>query len=213
VFNPVTKMRLVELVLPAAASEETRERALALRNVQKTPVEVPDIPGFVVSRPLFPYLFSAVRLLQDTDLDAASVDTCMRLGAGHPMGPLAPLDLVGLDVAKAIGETIGEPGARSRRQDHPQQQPQPLGGPAPAATERPFRRRRQALSSLRGLLAGVDQGGHTWWCDSSRNAHPPPPSAHVPVRSPRGPDVFLGSFRGRCGSGGRQDTFRTRPER
>lgn len=109
VFNPVTKMRLVELIFPAAASEETRERTLALcETFEKTPVEVPDIPGFVVNRLLFPYLFSAVRLLQDTDLDAASVDTCMRLGAAHPMGPLALLDLVGLDVAKAIGETIGE---------------------------------------------------------------------------------------------------------
>jgi 3-hydroxybutyryl-CoA dehydrogenase len=109
VFNPVTKMRLVELIFPAAASEETRARVLALcETFEKTPVEVPDIPGFVVNRLLFPYLFSAVRLLQDTDLDAASVDTCMRLGAGHPMGPLALLDLVGLDVAKAIGEAIGE---------------------------------------------------------------------------------------------------------
>jgi 3-hydroxybutyryl-CoA dehydrogenase len=109
VFNPVTRMRLVELVFPTAASEETRRRALALCEMfDKTPVEVPDIPGFVVNRLLFPYLFSAVRLLQDTDLDATGIDTCMTLGAGHPMGPLALLDFVGLDVAKAIGETIGE---------------------------------------------------------------------------------------------------------
>jgi 3-hydroxybutyryl-CoA dehydrogenase len=70
---------------------------------------VPDAPGFVVNRLLFPYLFSAVRLMEDTGLDAVAVDTCMRLGAGHPMGPLALLDLVGLDVAKAIGEALGEP--------------------------------------------------------------------------------------------------------
>ena len=110
VFNPVTKMRLVELIFPQAASEQTRGRALALcETFEKTPVEVPDIPGFVVNRLLFPYLFSAVRLLQETGLDATSIDTCMTLGAGHPMGPLALLDLVGLDVSKAIGETIGEP--------------------------------------------------------------------------------------------------------
>jgi 3-hydroxybutyryl-CoA dehydrogenase len=109
VFNPVTKMKLVELIFPAAASEQTRRRALALcENFEKTPVEVPDIPGFVVNRLLFPYLFSAVRLLEETGMDAADVDTCMKLGAGHPMGPLALLDLVGLDVSKAIGETIGE---------------------------------------------------------------------------------------------------------
>ena len=109
VFNPVTKMKLVELVFPRAASEETRNRAQALCEAfEKTPVEVPDVPGFVVNRLLFPYLFSAVRLLEETGMDPQGIDTCMRLGAGHPMGPLALLDLVGLDVAKAIGETIGE---------------------------------------------------------------------------------------------------------
>jgi 3-hydroxybutyryl-CoA dehydrogenase len=109
VFNPVTKMQLVELVFPATASEDTRQRALALcETFEKTPVEVPDIPGFVVNRLLFPYLFSAVRLLEETGMDPIGVDTCMRLGAGHPLGPLALLDLVGLDVSVAIGETIGE---------------------------------------------------------------------------------------------------------
>jgi 3-hydroxybutyryl-CoA dehydrogenase len=109
VFNPVTKMKLVELIFPTRASDDTRSRALALcENFEKTPVEVPDVPGFVVNRLLFPYLFSAVRLVEETGMDAADVDTCMRLGAGHPMGPLALLDLVGLDVSKAIGETIGE---------------------------------------------------------------------------------------------------------
>jgi 3-hydroxybutyryl-CoA dehydrogenase len=110
VFNPVTKMKLVELIFPTAASADTRARALALcEDFEKTPVEVPDVPGFVVNRLLFPYLFGAVRLLEETGMDPADVDTCMKLGAGHPMGPLALLDLVGLDVSKAIGETIGEP--------------------------------------------------------------------------------------------------------
>jgi len=110
VFNPVTKMQLVELIFPREASEDTRRRALALCEAfEKTPVEVPDVPGFVVNRLLFPYLFGAVRLLEETGMDAADIDTCMRLGAGHPMGPLALLDLVGLDVAEAIGQTIGEP--------------------------------------------------------------------------------------------------------
>jgi 3-hydroxybutyryl-CoA dehydrogenase len=110
VFNPVTKMELVELIFPTTASEQTRSRALKLcENFEKTPVEVPDVPGFVVNRLLFPYLFNAVRLVEETGMDPVDVDTCMRLGAGHPMGPLALLDLVGLDVSKAIGETIGEP--------------------------------------------------------------------------------------------------------
>jgi 3-hydroxybutyryl-CoA dehydrogenase len=109
VFNPVTRMQLVELVFPQAATEETRERASALcETFEKTAVVVPDVPGFVVNRLLFPYLFSAVRLLEETGMAPRDVDTCMKLGAGHPMGPFALLDLVGLDVSKAIGEEIGE---------------------------------------------------------------------------------------------------------
>jgi 3-hydroxybutyryl-CoA dehydrogenase len=109
VFNPVTKMKLVELIFPTTASEETRTRAVTLcENFEKTPVVVPDVPGFVVNRLLFPYLFSAVRLIEETGMEASDVDTCMRLGAGHPMGPLALLDLVGLDVSETIGRTIGE---------------------------------------------------------------------------------------------------------
>lgn len=110
VFNPVTRMQLVELVFPASASGETRARAAALcETFEKTAVVVPDIPGFVVNRLLFPYLFSAVTLLEETKMEPADIDTCMKLGAGHPMGPLALLDLVGLDVSKAIGEEIGAP--------------------------------------------------------------------------------------------------------
>jgi len=107
VFNPVTKMQLVELIFPTTASDHTRESALELcAHLEKVPIVVPDKPGFVVNRLLFPYLFAAVRLVEEGKIQAKSVDDCMRLGAGHPMGPLALLDLVGLDVAKAIGETI-----------------------------------------------------------------------------------------------------------
>ena len=108
VFNPVTKMDLVELVFPQAATPDTRERAFALcEALGKTAVEVPDLPGFVVNRLLFPFLFEAVRLREETGLEPAAVDSCLQLGAGHPMGPLALLDLVGLDVAQSIGNTIG----------------------------------------------------------------------------------------------------------
>ena len=108
VFNPVEKMPLVELCFPAEATDTTRTRFrdLCVR-LEKTSVEVPDTAGFVVNRLLFPYLFEAVRLLEAGGLDADAVDTCMRLGAGHPMGPLALLDFVGLDVSVAIGEAIG----------------------------------------------------------------------------------------------------------
>jgi 3-hydroxybutyryl-CoA dehydrogenase len=108
VFNPVPKMDLVELAFPDAASDRTRARARALcAALGKTAVEVPDSPGFVVNRLLFPFLFEAVRLLERSGLEPEAIDTCMRLGAGHPLGPLALLDLVGLDIAVAIGRTIG----------------------------------------------------------------------------------------------------------
>jgi 3-hydroxyacyl-CoA dehydrogenase len=108
VFNPVPKMDLVELVFPPQADDETRERSRALcAALGKTAVEVPDTPGFVVNRLLFPFLFDAVALLEETGLAPQAVDDCMRLGAGHPMGPLALLDYVGLDVAVAIGTSIG----------------------------------------------------------------------------------------------------------
>jgi len=110
VFNPVAKMDLVELVFPAAADANTRERARALcQALGKIAVEVPDTPGFVVNRLLFPFLFDAVALLEHTGLDPRAVDDCMRMGAGHPMGPLALLDYIGLDVSAAIGRSIGAP--------------------------------------------------------------------------------------------------------
>jgi 3-hydroxybutyryl-CoA dehydrogenase len=109
VFNPVEKMPLVELVFPEAASADTRARSEALcEALGKTAVEVPDTPGFVVNRLLFPLLFNAVRLMEEHALAPETVDACMKLGAGHPMGPLKLLDFVGLDVATSIGEQIGE---------------------------------------------------------------------------------------------------------
>jgi 3-hydroxybutyryl-CoA dehydrogenase len=110
VFNPVPRMELVELAFPPEASTETRERALAFcEALGKTPVEVPDIPGFVVNRLLFPYLFSAVELLAETGMAPEDVDSCMKLGAGMPTGPIALLDYVGLDVSQAIGIAIKIP--------------------------------------------------------------------------------------------------------
>jgi 3-hydroxybutyryl-CoA dehydrogenase len=107
-FNPVPRMKLVELAFPPGASDETRRRARELAEaIGKTPVTVPDVPGFVVNQLLFPYLFSAVELMCETGMPAEDVDRCMALGAGMPMGPLALLDYVGLDVAQAIGESIG----------------------------------------------------------------------------------------------------------
>jgi 3-hydroxybutyryl-CoA dehydrogenase len=110
VFNPVPRMPLVELAFLPGASAALRTSACSLAAVLgKEPVEVPAEPGFVVNRVLFPLLFEAAALQGGSGLAAVDVDTCLRLGAGHPMGPLALLDLIGLDVAVAIGETLGLP--------------------------------------------------------------------------------------------------------
>ncbi|MGI9019447.1 MAG: 3-hydroxyacyl-CoA dehydrogenase family protein [Solirubrobacterales bacterium] len=114
VFNPPHRMELVELCLPDGLRDGAADRARRwCEALGKSAIEVPDTAGFVVNRLIFPYLFDAVRLLERTGMEPADVDTCMRLGAGHPMGPLALLDFVGLDVAVAIGESLetesGEP--------------------------------------------------------------------------------------------------------
>ena len=107
VFSPVTKMELIELCFPPGLADGAAKRARQwCAALGKTAVDVPDIPGFVVNRLLFPALFEAVRLVESTHLDPGDLDTCMKLGAGHPMGPLQLLDFVGLDVAAAIGDSL-----------------------------------------------------------------------------------------------------------
>lgn len=108
VFNPVPRMELIELCIPDSARDGLGTRARTWCGaLGKTAVDVPDSTGFVVNRLLFPYLFDAVRYMEESGLSAQEVDDCMRLGAGHPMGPLKLLDFVGLDVALAIGESLG----------------------------------------------------------------------------------------------------------
>ena len=106
-FNPVVRMELIELCIPTRPRAQIRPRARAwCESIGKTVVEVPNEPGFVVNRLLFPYLFDAVRLMEQTGMEAEDVDRCMTLGANYPMGPLALLDLIGVDVAVAIGEAL-----------------------------------------------------------------------------------------------------------
>jgi 3-hydroxyacyl-CoA dehydrogenase len=108
VFSPVPVMKLIEIIYADEASEDVRARSRALcEAIGKTGVEVPDTPGFIVNRLLFPYLFDAARFLETSGLEPEAVDTAMKLGANFPMGPLGLLDYVGLDVSIAIGEQIG----------------------------------------------------------------------------------------------------------
>lgn len=107
VFNPVPRMDLVELCVPESVREGTADRARAFcEALGKTAVEVPDTVGFIVNRLLFDYLFDAVRFMEETGLDPEAIDTAMKLGTGHPMGPLALIDLVGVDVSVAIGDQL-----------------------------------------------------------------------------------------------------------
>jgi 3-hydroxybutyryl-CoA dehydrogenase len=106
-FNPAQVMSLVEVVRPLSASDETIDAVVEFaRECGKDPVVVKDQAGFVVNALLFPYLNDAVRLLELEVASADGIDTAMKGGCGFPMGPFALLDLIGLDVAVAILDTL-----------------------------------------------------------------------------------------------------------
>jgi 3-hydroxybutyryl-CoA dehydrogenase len=106
-FNPVPLMPLVEVVRGVATSPETFERAMAFaRRLGKEPIPARDRSGFVVNRLLVPYLLDAVRALEQGVGSTLEIDRGMQLGCGHPMGPLALLDFVGLDTTARIAEIM-----------------------------------------------------------------------------------------------------------
>jgi 3-hydroxybutyryl-CoA dehydrogenase len=106
-MNPVPVMQLVEVIRGLATSDETTSRVLAFATaVAKIPVEVNDYPGFVANRILMPMINEAVYCLMEGVGTAESIDTVMKLGMNHPMGPLALADLIGLDTCLAILEVL-----------------------------------------------------------------------------------------------------------
>ena len=106
-FNPAPAMSLVEIVRPITASEETIAEARAFAEAcGKEPVEVKDQAGFIVNALLFPYLNNAVRLLEGGVATKEDIDSAMKGGCNFPMGPLALLDLVGLDTSLAILDAL-----------------------------------------------------------------------------------------------------------
>ncbi len=108
-MNPVPVMQLVEVIRGLATSDETTTRVLELsKAVGKTAVEVQDYPGFVANRILMPMINEAVYCLMEGVGTAESIDTVMKLGMNHPMGPLALADLIGLDTCLAILEVLHE---------------------------------------------------------------------------------------------------------
>ncbi|MCA9790793.1 MAG: 3-hydroxybutyryl-CoA dehydrogenase [Candidatus Eremiobacteraeota bacterium] len=106
-MNPVPLMKLVELIRGELTSPETIQRAISVCQVlDKTPVEANDYPGFLSNRILMPMINEAVFALMEGVGDPAGIDTVMKLGMNHPMGPLALADLIGLDVCLDIMEVL-----------------------------------------------------------------------------------------------------------
>ncbi|HWP03925.1 MAG TPA: 3-hydroxyacyl-CoA dehydrogenase family protein, partial [Gemmatimonadaceae bacterium] len=106
-MNPVPVMSLVEIVRGLATAPETVQRTVDLaRTLGKTPVEVNDSPGFVSNRVLLPMINEAIYCLMEGVAQPEAIDTVMKLGMNHPMGPLALADLIGLDTCLAILEVL-----------------------------------------------------------------------------------------------------------
>jgi 3-hydroxybutyryl-CoA dehydrogenase len=106
-MNPVPVMKLVEIIRGLATSDETTRRVIEWSTaVGKTPVEVNDFPGFVANRILMPMINEAVYCLMEGVGSAEAIDTVMKLGMNHPLGPLALADLIGLDTCLAILEVM-----------------------------------------------------------------------------------------------------------
>lgn len=106
-MNPVPVMELVELIRGLATSDETaRITADVARSLGKTVAEARDYPGFIANRVLMPMINEAVYCLMEGVADAESIDTVMRLGMNHPLGPLALADLIGLDTCLSIMEVL-----------------------------------------------------------------------------------------------------------
>jgi len=108
-FNPVPLMKLVEVVQTILTTEATVKTAWEwVQALGKTPVRTKDSTAFIVNRLLVPYLLDAVRLYESGLASREDIDTAMKLGCGHPMGPLTLLDLVGLDTAMYVAEVMFE---------------------------------------------------------------------------------------------------------
>jgi 3-hydroxybutyryl-CoA dehydrogenase len=106
-MNPVPVMQLVEVIRGAATSDDTTQRVIALaRQLGKTPVEVNDSPGFVSNRVLMPMINEAAYCVMEGVGTPEAVDTVMKLGMNHPMGPLALADLIGLDTCVSILDVL-----------------------------------------------------------------------------------------------------------
>jgi len=106
-FSPVPAMELVEVGTIGATAEYATQRAEALcKQIGKTAVRIKSSPGYVVNRLLVPYLLHGIETLEAGIASAEGIDDAMRLGCGHPMGPLALCDLIGIDIVYAMADTL-----------------------------------------------------------------------------------------------------------
>ena len=119
-FNPVPAMKLVEVIKGQMTDQDIFNKVFELsKAVGKVPVEIEEAPGFVVNRILIPMINEAVGILADGVAKKEDIDEAMKLGANHPMGPLALADLIGLDVCLAIMEVLYSEFADSKYRPHP----------------------------------------------------------------------------------------------
>ena len=119
-FNPAPVMKLVEVIKGQMTSEETSNKIFELATaIGKTPVMVEEAPGFVVNRILIPMINEAVGIYAEGIASVEDIDSAMKLGANHPLGPLALGDLIGLDVCLAIMEVLYNEFADSKYRPHP----------------------------------------------------------------------------------------------
>jgi 3-hydroxybutyryl-CoA dehydrogenase len=106
-FNPASAMKLVEIVRPITVSDETIETSKEFaKSVGKTPVVIPDVPGFIVNRLAVPFMLNAMRLLENGVASREDIDTAVTLGLNHPMGPLTLADLIGNDIVLSMADGI-----------------------------------------------------------------------------------------------------------
>ncbi|MCD3301269.1 3-hydroxyacyl-CoA dehydrogenase family protein, partial [Clostridium botulinum] len=118
-FNPAPVMKLIEVIRGMATSKETFDAVKEISTeIGKEPVEVAEAPGFVVNRILIPMINEAVGILAEGIASAEDIDTAMKLGANHPMGPLALGDLIGLDVCLAIMDVLYKETGDSKYRAH-----------------------------------------------------------------------------------------------
>ncbi|KXZ40147.1 3-hydroxyacyl-CoA dehydrogenase [Alkalithermobacter thermoalcaliphilus JW-YL-7 = DSM 7308] len=119
-FNPAQVMKLVEVISTVSTSNEIEDKILKLcRDIQKTPVKVNESPGFIVNRLLIPMINEAIGVLSDNVATKEEIDTAMKLGAAHPMGPLELSDLIGNDVVLNIMEILYKEFGDDKYRPHP----------------------------------------------------------------------------------------------